>query len=220
MSAEGRGMSAAGRDFATAPDAITACLDDEIGHDYRSARGERSRGTTPPTSRREDWGQMPKYAGTATEFIVNLLTAQPDRLWRIADILTAAERRWTEKNVHKSLTRLFKIGKIGKTVTAGAAWWSSREGAAKATAALPPAERVATTRQAANAPKPGEPTASEFIIGLLRRHPDYEMRVGDVWEESGRKWAAQTVSNTLERLVTKGKIARVKDGRNVWYSIP
>ena len=63
------------------------------------------------------------------------------------------------------------------------------------------------------------PTAQSFIVDLLTRHPDYEMQVADIWEEAERKWKQQTVANTLERLVAKGVVARVKDGRNVWFSI-
>ena len=45
------------------------------------------------------------------------------------------------------------------------------------------------------------------------------MQVADLWEEADKKWAAQTISNTVEKLVAVGKVARVKDGRHVWYSI-
>ena len=62
-------------------------------------------------------------------------------------------------------------------------------------------------------------TASQAILGLLGRHPDYEMQVNDVWEELGRKWATQTVSNQLTWLAGAGRVQRVKDGRQVWWSI-
>ena len=176
---------------------------------------------------------MPKTKGTANEFILQVLSSQADTEWRLSDLRDRCEGRWTEANLYNTLTRLLAAGKIQKVVEGRAAWWSI--GAAKATQLTPPAvaapalvpaetptpESPPEAKAKAVAPMPDETaeTASQAILGLLGRHPDYEMQVNDVWEELGRKWAAQTVSNQLTWLAGAGRVQRVKDGRQVWWSI-
>ena len=172
-----------------------------------------------------------QLSSTATKFVVALLAGKPDRQWRIAEIVEAGGQKWTEPNVRKSLTGLFKGGKVKKTVNGGV-WWSAASAApasaAPAKAVLPvAAAKPATPRAPATTPQQSvkavtleQPTttANAFVLALLTRHPDYEMQVNDIYEEAERKWAEQTISNTLDRLVKQGRVARLKDGRHVWYS--
>ena len=174
-------------------------------------------------------------SGTAAQFILDLLGRQPDLEWRIREILDTSGNRWREANVHNTLTRLLEAGKVKKTLTARQAWWSIVGGAGSTTVAAPleaPAPSAVPAHTPAAAPLTSEAaaipvavsdeparTANAFIVDLLTRHPDYEMQVADIWEEADRNWKQQTVANTLERLVTKGVVLRVKDGRNVWFSI-
>ncbi len=171
---------------------------------------------------------MPKYTGTVTEFIVNLFAAQPDMEWRIAEIVAAGDNKWNAANVANSLARMFKAGKVKKNVNGGA-WWSA---ASAAPVNVKPAKAAAPASTTAASPNPvpsavvGEPkpaeagsTAAAFILDLLKRHPDYEMQVSDIWEECDRKWKRQTIFNTLDKLVAGGKVARVKDDGKVWFSI-
>ncbi len=63
-------------------------------------------------------------------------------------------------------------------------------------------------------------TAAEFILKLLRAHPDYEMRVDDIYEEGERKWTKANISNALARLLEKGLVTRVTDeNKFAWWSI-
>ncbi len=171
--------------------------------------------------------------GTASQFVLDLLGKQPDLEWRIREILDASGNRWREANVYNTLTRLLEAGKVKKALTDRQAWWSiaGDTTVTAAVAVLAPAPTPAAVRAPAAAPTPvaaaaetpearGEPasTAASFIVDLLTRYPDYEMQVADIWEEADRKWKQQTVANTLELLVAKGVVSRVKDGRNVWFS--
>lgn len=72
---------------------------------------------------------------TASEFVLHLLDNDPELEWKTAEIVEAGQNRWNEPNVHKSLVRLHRAGKIGKTVNGRSTWWSSalaKTGAAKA----------------------------------------------------------------------------------------
>ncbi len=63
-------------------------------------------------------------------------------------------------------------------------------------------------------------TAAEFILHLLRTHPDYEMQVSDIYEEGDRRWTKANISNALTRLLEKGLIARTVDpNRAAWWTI-
>ncbi len=173
---------------------------------------------------------------TAAQFILDLLAQLPDHEWRVAEIAEASGHRWTDANIYTTLTRLAASGTVKKAVTDRQAWWSiggepvavpevaaPAEPVAAAPVAKPaPVAKLAPVRAVARspiaAPDDSTVTAAEFITDLLARHPDYEMSVNDIWEEADRRWAAQTVFNTLERLVVAGKVVRVKDGRHVWYS--
>ena len=188
-------------------------------------------------------------SGTASKFIVDLLGKQPELEWRIREIVDASGNKWHEATVYNTLTRLLEAGTVKKALTDRQAWWSIAGDAgtmapsAPAVATAPPPSVSATAAPLKAAPsaaaakpamppararlppqlvKPAEQStggAAVFIVDLLTRHPDYEMQVNDLWEEADRKWAAQTISNTLERLVKQGHVQRVKDGRHVWYSI-
>ncbi len=172
--------------------------------------------------------ELERPVGTATQFVVELLTSKPDLEWRIAEIVQVGGQKWTEPNVYKSLDRLFKAGKVKKTVNGGV-WWSAATAASTTLAPAKTASSAAAAKSATpSASAPQEPvtaaeqstgSAAQFILDLLTRHPDYEMQVNDIYEEAERKWAAQTISNTVEKLVKQGSVARVKDGRRVWYSI-
>ncbi len=176
---------------------------------------------------------------TAAQFILGLLAQFPDHEWRVAEFVEASGHRWTDANIYTTLTRLAASGKVKKSVTDRQAWWSIGAEPVAATEAAASAEPVAAAQLgkpahvamptpaataavapafSASAPNESTVTAAEFIKDLLTRHPDYEMSVSDVWEEAERRWAAQTISNTLERLAGAGKVVRVKDGRHVWYS--
>ena len=162
---------------------------------------------------------MPKKTGTATEFILQVLASQADTEWRLADLRDRCDGRWTEANLYNTLTRLLVAGRIQKVVEGRAVWWSI--GAAKA-APLTPTAVAAPAMVPAETATPGSPpearakvaapmpdktaeTASQAILSLLGRHPDYEMQVNDVWEELGRKWAVQTVGNQLTWLAGAGQ---------------
>ncbi len=63
-------------------------------------------------------------------------------------------------------------------------------------------------------------TASDFILDLLKAHPDYEMQVSDIYEEGERRWTQANISNALARLLEKGLVTRVSDpDRKAWWSI-
>ncbi len=63
-------------------------------------------------------------------------------------------------------------------------------------------------------------TAAEFIVKLLREHPDYEMQVDDIYEEGEHVWTKANISNALTRLLDKGVVTRVTDeNRSAWWSI-
>ena len=173
---------------------------------------------------------MPRKNPTATEFVLQTLAADRTLEWRVGDLMEKAAGRWTEANVYNSLTRLHAAGTIKRTKDGHAAWWSAPAGFASPAAQPEPVETApvqvipdeASAEAAIAQPESTSsegPTAQSFIVDLLTRHPDYEMQVADIWEEAERKWKQQTVANTLERLVAKGVVARVKDGRNVWFSI-
>ncbi len=172
---------------------------------------------------------MPKKNLTASEFVLQTLAADQTLEWRVGDLMEKAAGRWTEANVYNTLTRLHAAGKIKRTKDGHAAWWSAPTNIVSTPEVSEPASMVpvldpAEERAPAAKIQPPElavegPTAQAFIVDLLTRHPDYEMQVADIWEESARKWKQQTVANTLERLVVKGIVTRVKDGRNVWFSI-
>ncbi len=170
-------------------------------------------------------------SSTASQFILDLLGKQPELEWRIREILDASGNKWREANVYNTLTRLLEAGKVKKTLSDRQAWWSiagvvgstAVAGPAPVPAPAPEAAPTPTTAAAAAVPPASADelasTAKAFIVDLLSRHPDYEMQVADVWEEADRKWTQQTVANTLERLVAKGVVTRIKEGRNVWFSI-
>ena len=170
---------------------------------------------------------MPRKNLTASEFVMQTLTADTTLEWRVGDLMEKAAGRWTEANVYNTLTRLHATGKIKRTKDGHAVWWSAVAGQPT----LPPnvdntpdvalvVEQAApTVAPAGDTPPHAEgPTAQVFIVDLLTRHPDYEMQVSDIWEEADRRWKQQTVANTLKRLVANGVVTRVKDGRNVWFS--
>ena len=63
-------------------------------------------------------------------------------------------------------------------------------------------------------------TAAEFILNLLRAHPDYEMQVSDIYEEGDKRWTKANISNALTRLLEKGLIKRTVDAnRAAWWTI-
>lgn len=63
-------------------------------------------------------------------------------------------------------------------------------------------------------------TAAEFVLKLLRDHPDYEMQIDDIFEEAERKWTKANISNAMARLLEKGVVTRVTDpNRSAWWSI-
>ena len=63
-------------------------------------------------------------------------------------------------------------------------------------------------------------TAAEFILNLLRTHPDYEMQVSDIYEEGDKRWTKANISNALTRLLDKGLIQRTVDpNRAAWWTI-
>ncbi len=137
-----------------------------------------------------------KPAVTATEFVVSLLAKQPEREWRIAEIVQAGDQKWNEANVYKSLARLFANGQVTKTMKGRTAWWSTatatpaaatpakvRVPAAPSLRVVKPAvvEEPATAAKAAT-PAPVPPpaasatkpavtcgSAASFMVKLLRR---------------------------------------------------
>ncbi len=169
-----------------------------------------------------------RTAATATQFVAALLASKPAREWRIAEIVAAGGQKWTEPNVYKSLVRLLRAGKLKKTITGRTSWWSAATATATTTMPNAVVPSAPTARATPIAPATGQQlvkpaersagSAGRFILDLLAWHPDYEMQVSDIWDESERKWARQTIANTVDRLVAAGKIARVKDGGQVWYS--
>ena len=63
-------------------------------------------------------------------------------------------------------------------------------------------------------------SASEFVLDLLKRHPDYEMQVDDIFEEAERKWTKANIANSVMRLHARGLLSKVSDqDRSVWWSI-
>ena len=63
-------------------------------------------------------------------------------------------------------------------------------------------------------------TATEFVLDLLKRYPDYEMQVDDIFEEGERKWTKANIANSLTRLSEKALVTRVQDqNRSAWWSI-
>ena len=170
---------------------------------------------------------MPRKNLTASEFVTQTLTADATLEWRVSDFIDKAAGRWTEANVYNTLTRLHAAGQVKRVKDGHAAWWSAPAGIALTTARPEPGEPAPVPEPAKEAAPIGQSespaaegsTAQAFIVDLLTRHADCEMQVHDIWEESARKWKQQTVANTLDRLVAKGVVARVKDGRHVWYSI-
>ena len=68
---------------------------------------------------------MPTTPESAPEFIVKLLSAQPDYEWQVADIHEACGGRWTKPNLNNALDRLLKKGIVSRTVDPNrASWWS------------------------------------------------------------------------------------------------
>jgi predicted transcriptional regulator len=162
---------------------------------------------------------MPKKTGTASEFMLVTLAADPSLEWSVRELMEKAGDSWTEANVYNTLTRLHAAGKLKRAKDGHAVWWSIA-GAQEPDPAPVVVDEVDVVPEAADAPVPSDgPTAAGFVLDLLARHPDYEMSVTDIWEEADRKWKRQTMANTLDRLVEKGSVVRVKDGGSVWFSI-
>ena len=145
---------------------------------------------------------------------------------KVKKALTDRQAWWSIAGVHTGAAAPAEaVAPAPATATAASS--KAVPSAAAAEPPMPPSpsivahEGIQVPQQANEASASEQPTGSAagFIVDLLTRHPDYEMQVNDIYEEAERKWAEQTISNTLDRLVKQGSVARVKDGRHVWYSI-
>jgi DNA-binding PadR family transcriptional regulator len=64
-------------------------------------------------------------------------------------------------------------------------------------------------------------TAKEYVLSLLREHPDRELQVSDFFEhQSGpRKFTKQSLHNTLLRLLDAKLVVKGSEGRAAWWAI-
>lgn len=62
-------------------------------------------------------------------------------------------------------------------------------------------------------------TASEFALHTLTTHADREIQIAELHQMAAGKFTKAAIAQGLEGLVAKGKIIKVRDGREAWFAI-
>ena len=56
-------------------------------------------------------------------------------------------------------------------------------------------------------------------LDFLLFRPTTEFQARDVYRHLNGDWPVKTVTTALERLVARGRVTKVREGRHVWYRV-